>query len=212
MDYQIKMKERILDELKHHVPFTALGAVTGIIIMLVISLANILTQVNQVSEIIFYILHPLHVTFSAIVITSMYRKYRPGKIWLAVLFGYLISVGMATLSDSLIPYLGEWALGLPNREFHIGFLEEWWLVNPAALLGILIGILRPTTKLPHSAHVLISTWASLFHVIMALDATVSAVQYIIILGFLFLAVWAPCCLSDIALPLVAVGKNLSHKH
>jgi hypothetical protein len=206
------MKERILDELKHHVPFTALGAVTGVIIVLVIALANALTQVNQVSETVFYILHPLHVTFSAIVITSMYRKYAPGKIWLAIFFGFLISVSMATLSDSLIPYFGEWALNLPNRGFHIGFLEEWWLVNPAALLGIVIGILRPTTKLPHSAHVLISTWASLFHFIMALGATVSGWQYVIIFGFLFVAVWVPCCLSDIALPLVAVGRSLPHEH
>ena len=201
------MRERIADELKHHVPFTIFGAVTGIIIMLVIALADALTQVNQVSETVFYILHPLHVTFSAIVITSMYRKYKHTKIWMSIFVGYGIAVGMATLSDSLIPYLGEWALNLPNREFHIGFLEEWWLVNPAAFLGILIGILRPTTRLPHSAHVLISTWASLFHFVMALGATVSGVQYVIILGFLFIAVWVPCCMSDIALPLVATGKS-----
>ena len=201
------MRERIADELKHHVPFTIFGAVTGIIIMLVIALADALTQVNQVSETVFYILHPLHVTFSAIVIVSMYRKYKHAKIWMAIFVGYGIAVGMATLSDSLIPYLGEWALNLPNREFHIGFLEEWWLVNPAAFLGILIGILRPTTRLPHSAHVLISTWASLFHFVMALGATVSWVQYIFILGFLFVAVWGPCCMSDIALPLVATGKS-----
>jgi hypothetical protein len=206
------MREIIADELKHHVPFTIFGAVTGVIIMLVIALADALTQVNQVSETVFYILHPLHVTFSAIVITSMYRKYKPGKIWMAILVGYIIAVGMATLSDSLIPYFGEWALNLPNRQFHIGFLEEWWLVNPAAFLGILIGILRPTTKFPHSAHVLISTWASLFHFVMALGTSVSAVQYLIILGFLFVAVWVPCCLSDIALPLVALGKNLPHEH
>ncbi len=201
------MRERIADELKHHVPFTIFGAVTGIIIMLVIALADALTQVNQVSETVFYILHPLHVTFSAIVITSMYRKYKHAKIWMSIFVGYGIAVGMATLSDSLIPYLGEWALNLPNREFHIGFLEEWWLVNPAAFLGILIGILRPTTRLPHSAHVLISTWASLFHFVMALGATVSWAQYVIILGFLFFAVWGPCCMSDIALPLVATGKS-----
>ncbi len=206
------MREIITDELKHHVPFTALGAVTGVIIMLVIALASALTQVNRVSETIFYILHPLHVTFSAIVITSMYRKYKPGKIWMAVIVGYLIAVSMATLSDSLIPYLGEAALNLPNRQLHIGFLEEWWLVNPAALLGILIGILKPSTKLPHAGHVLISTWASLFHFIMAIGATVSTVQYVIIFGFLFIAVWVPCCLSDIALPLVAIGKNLPHDH
>ena len=206
------MLHLISDELKHHAPFTAIGAVSGIIIMLVISLANILPEVNRISETVFYVLHPLHVTFSAIVITSLYRKYKPGTIWQAILVGYIISVSMATLSDSLIPYLGEAALSLPQRELHIGFLEEWWLVNPAALLGILISFMRPATKFPHSAHVLISTWASLFHIIMALGTTVTAVQFIVIFVFLFLAVWIPCCLSDIALPLVVVGKQLPHEH
>ena len=206
------MLHLISDELRHHVPFTALGAVTGIILMLVISLTNALSEVNRVSETVFYVLHPLHVTFSAIVITSLYRKYKPGTIWQPIVVGYLISVSMATLSDSLIPYVGEAALNLPQRELHIGFLEEWWLVNPAAFLGILISFIRPATKLPHSAHVLISTWASLFHMIMALGATVTAAQYVILFVFLFLAVWLPCCLSDIALPLVVVGRQLPHEH
>lgn len=206
------MLHLISDELKHHVPFTVLGAVTGIIIMLVITLTDILPEVNRVSETVFYVLHPLHVTFSAIVTTSLYRKYKPGTIWQPILVGYIIAVGMATLSDSLIPYAGEILLDLPQREVHAGFLEEWLIVNPAAFIGILISFLRPTTKLPHSAHVLISTWASLFHIIMALEATITATQFVIIFVFLFLAVWIPCCLSDIALPLIVVGKQLPHEH
>jgi hypothetical protein len=206
------MYKLVTEELKHHVPFTAIGSATGVILMVIFMLTNSLARINQVSETVFYILHPLHVVFSAIVITSIYRKYRPGRIWQAILVGYLISVSMATLSDSLIPYLGEWALNLPNRAFHIGFLEEWWLVNPAALVGIGIAFLKPTTKLSHSAHVFISTWASLFHVIMALGMTVSWMQFIIIFIFLFFAVWIPCCLSDIVLPVVVVGKHLPHDH
>jgi hypothetical protein len=206
------MFKLISEELKHHVPFTAIGSATGVVLMVAILMANALQQVNRVSETVFYILHPAHVTFSAIVITSMYRKYRPDRKWQAVIIGYLIAVTMATLSDSLIPYLGEAALNLPNRELHIGFLEEWWLVNPAAALGIAIAFIKPTTKLPHSAHVLISTWASLFHIIMALGVTVAPTQLITIFVFLFIAVWVPCCLSDIALPLVVVGKWLPHDH
>jgi hypothetical protein len=112
----------------------------------------------------------------------------------------------------LIPYLGEIALDLPGREAHVGFLEEWWLVNPAAFIGIGISFIKPTTKLPHSAHVLISTWASLFHIIMALGATVTPLQFVLIFVFLFLAVWIPCCLADIALPMVVVGRQLPHEH
>ena len=123
------------------------------------------------------------------------------------MIGYTGSVGIATMSDSVIPYLGEFLLNLPNRGLHIGFIEKWWLVNPAALLGIMIGYRERTTKFPHYGHVLISTWASLFHVIMALGKTVSGIQIVVISLFLFLAVWIPCCTSDIVYPLLFVRKT-----
>ena len=98
-------------------------------------------------------------------------------------------------------------LNLPNRGSHIGFIEEWRLVNPLAFIGIMIGYFKPSTKIPHAGHVLISTWASLFHIVMAVGATVSAGIYIAIFFFLFLAVWAPCCTSDIIFPLLFVRKD-----
>ena len=202
------MFRRIASELKEHVPFTALGAITGIVIMVVIVLGDFVSQTSQVSPYIFYTLHPLHVVLSALVTTAMYRKYGGGKIWAAVLVGYFGSIGIATISDSIIPYLGEALLDLPNRGAHIGFIEKWWLVNPAALIGVAIGYLRPATKLPHSGHVLISTWASLFHIIMALGSTVNWITMLVVFLFLFLAVWIPCCLSDIVFPLLFVRKSL----
>jgi len=202
------MLKRITGELRHHAPFTALGAATGIILIVVIAYSDVLPQVTQISPTIFYTLHPLHVVLSAVVTTALYRKYTSGKIWMAVLVGYFGSVGIATLSDSIIPYLGETFLDLPHREAHIGFIEKWWLVNPAALLGIIIGLWRPITIFPHYGHVLISTWASLFHVIMALGGTLSWSTYLIVFLFLFLAVWFPCCLSDIVFPLLFIRKRL----
>ena len=197
------MLRLIASELKHHVPFTALGAVSGIIFMVIIAAFNWLPQVSHVSQTVFYILHPAHVVLSALVTTAIYKKHGGGKIWAIILIGYLGAIGIATISDSLIPYLGETLLGLPNREAHIGFIEEWWKVNPAAFLGIAIGYWRPTTEFPHSGHVLISTWASLFHIIMALGAVVNWVTIFLgIFPFLFLAVWLPCCTSDIVFPLL----------
>jgi len=202
------MFRRIVSELKEHASFTALGAITGIIIMVVIVLGDFISQTSQVSPYIFYTLHPLHVLLSALVTTAMYKKYGNGKVWAAILIGYFGSIGIATISDSIIPYLGETLLELPNREAHIGFIEKWWLVNPVALVGVAIGYLRPTTKLPHSGHVLISTWASLFHIIMALGSTVNWITMLVVFLFLFLTVWIPCCLSDIVFPLLFVQKNL----
>ena len=206
------MLGRIAHEMKRHAPFTFAGALSGIVIMLVIVHGNFLPLVIPVSERVFYILHPTHVVLSAMVTTAMYMKYGKGKVWLAILIGYSGAIGIATISDSLIPYLGESLLALPNRGIHIGFIEKWWLVNPAALLGIALGYWRGTTRLPHYGHVLISTWASMFHVIMALGMALSWFQTIAITGFLFLAVWIPCCTSDIIYPLLfSRGQPLREK-
>ncbi|MFH1617213.1 MAG: hypothetical protein ABIB65_01410, partial [Candidatus Margulisiibacteriota bacterium] len=162
---------------------------------------------------VFYILHPMHVVLSALVTASMYYHYKCGKLkikcnlFVLLLIGYVGSVGIATLSDSVIPYLGEWMLGLPNRGLHIGFIEEWWIVNPAAILGVVIAYFWPRTKFPHAGHVLLSTWASLFHIIMALGGIMSWYLGIAVFFFLFLAVWVPCCVSDIVFPLLFVGEH-----
>jgi hypothetical protein len=201
------MIPRIINELKRHAPFTASGAITGIIIMVIIVWGNLLPQVSPISQNIFYVLHPTHVFLSALVTTSIYMMYGKRKIWLAILIGFTGSIGIATLSDSIVPYIGETLLDLPNKGIHIGFIEKPLRTNPAAFLGIAVGYWRATTKFPHSGHVLISTWASLFHVIMALGETVNWIQLLIIFLFLFLAVWIPCCTSDIVYPLVFVRKE-----
>ncbi len=206
------MLRHIIDELRAHIPFTVLGAVIGIAIMLIIVFLNALHQVSQVSETVFYILHPSHVVLSALVTTAIYKKHGNGKIWAIILVGYCGSIGIATLSDSIIPYLGETLLGLPNRGIHIGFIEEWQIVNPAALFGIALGYFRPITKFPHFGHVLISTWASLFHNIMAMGEVVGWTTLLGIFVFLFIAVWIPCCTSDIIFPLLFTGKKLSPHH
>jgi hypothetical protein len=199
------MIKQILSELKRHAPFTAFGAITGIVILLVIIFANIFSQVFEISSSIFYILHPAHIVLSAIVTTAIYKlhKHRFKFFW-GILVGYVGSIGIATLSDSIIPYLGELLLGLPNKGIHLGFIEEPWRTHPAAALGIAIALLRPMTKFPHSGHVLISTWASLFHIIMAIGQTINLMTIAAVFVFLFLAVWIPCCLSDIVFPLLFV--------
>ncbi|HEX76234.1 MAG TPA: hypothetical protein G4O12_06595 [Dehalococcoidia bacterium] len=191
------MVKRIAVELGRHAPFTAFGAASGIIIMAIIVLAS---APSGVSETIFYTLHPVHVVLSALVTTALYKRYGGGKLWAAILIGYTGSVGIATLSDSIIPYLGGALLSI-KMGFHVGFIEKWWLVNPLAFLGIAIGYLRPTTKFPHAGHVLLSTWASLFYfTAFGIAKWIPLLPFIFL--FLFLAVWIPCCVSDIVYPLL----------
>ena len=193
----------ILTELKVHSPFTILGALTGIFIMLLYSSLSIPASLSYN---IFYTLHPMHVLLSALVTASMYKLHSKGKskFWLLILIGYCGAVGIGTLSDCIIPYLGEVLLDLPNRGMHLGFIEEWWLVNPLAVLGITIAYYNPNTKFPHAGHVLLSTWASLFHIIMAVGETLDWFSYVVIFLFLFVSVWIPCCISDIVFPLLFV--------
>ena len=199
------MFKQILNELKKHAPFTTFGALTGIVLILVIFFTNTFQQVSSISKTIFYILHPTHVILSAIATTAMYKLHKSKvNILTVVAIGYIGSIGIATLSDSIIPYLGELLLNMPNKGMHIGFIEKPWLTNPAAFLGIAIGILKPATKFPHSGHVLISTWASLFHIIMAIGGTINLIMIFVIFLFLFVAVWIPCCTSDIIFPLLFV--------
>jgi hypothetical protein len=138
----------------------------------------------------------------------MYRLHTRSTLLKTLLIGYLGSVGIATLSDSFIPYLGEWILDFPGRGLHLGFIEKWWLVNPLALAGIVAACILPKTKVPHAGHVLLSTWASLFHMTMSLQNNLDLISLCLIFLFLFLAVWAPCCTSDIVFPLLfATGRR-----
>ena len=202
------MIKHIYEELREHAPFTFFGCLTGILIMLLFQKVS-----SDVSYKIFYTLHPLHVVLSALATASMYELHKcrhdrkQCNLWVLLFIGYVGSIGIATLSDSVIPYVGEVLLGLPNRGLHIGFIEEWWLVNPLAIVGVAIAYFVPATKFPHTGHVLLSTWASLFHIIMALGQSLPWHLYFVIVGFLFLAVWIPCCLSDIIFPLLFVKKN-----
>jgi len=152
-------------------------------------------------------MHPLHVLLSALVTTAMYRLHSGRGFLRTILIGYIGSVGIATLSDSLMPFAGEWLLDMPYRGVHLGFIEKWWLVNPLAFVGIVIGYLMPKTKVSHAGHVFLSTWASLFHILMAMGSTPDVTTTVLIAFFLFLAVWVPCCTSDIVFPLLWIKKT-----
>ena len=206
-------------ELAKHAPFTAFGAATGILIMVVIVFSNAPTSLSNA---LFYTFHPIHVVLSALATTAMYRLHGKGKLWVIILIGYTGSIGIATLSDAIIPYLGGSLLHIP-MEFHIPFvettkmpfigIEKWKIVNFAAALGIAIGCWKPTTRFPHAGHVLLSTWASLFNFTAFGTANWLPLLPFISL-FLFLAVWIPCCLSDIVYPLLWVrnqGQQLTRR-
>jgi len=202
---QVKKKVKnvyiITKELKRHVPFTVFGAATGIAIMVIIVFSD---ASPKISYAFFYILHPFHVVLSALVTTAMYRLHTRGKLWIAILIGYTGSIGIATISDAIIPYVGVYLLGI-KIPLIIPFMAKWW-INLLAFIGIIIGFLKPTTKFPHAGHVLLSAWASLF-LIMQHQITIAGWMFPFIFLFLFLAVLIPCCMSDIIYPLLFIRKD-----
>ncbi len=220
----LKNKSRhILVELKGHAPFTLLGALLGIALMLVFRNVGAKGGYN-----LFMIFHPGHVILSAMVTASMLKVHAWKKKFLTVLvISYLGSVGIATLSDVIIPHIGANLLGLnvpthaqmhhhedehgdheEKLAIHLGFIEEWYIVNPAAFLGIFIAYFIPRTKFPHSAHVLLSTWASSSYLLMSIKPELTIASGIGIFATLFIATWLPCCISDIIFPLLFVKPDV----
>lgn len=258
----------VFRELRSHAPFTILGAALGVIFMVIF---RMITKSPAHAEVLFGIAHPAHVVLSAMVTASLFAIYRGTRHFLVLLVvGWVGAIGVATLSDSIIPFFGESVLGvaIPTHahmhthdshehqaqtphdhdhdhnhdheahahehlehdhtahdhtshqhsgkpELHLGFIEHWYIVNPAALIGILIAWKMPHTKFPHAAHVLISTWASSAHIMMNMHAQLTFVTSLGIFIVLFLAVWLPCCISDIVFPMLLVKgdvKKLNNHH
>jgi len=225
----------ILAELRSHAPFTVFGAVTGVLAMLLFVRAS-----SETSHRLFQVFHPSHVVLSAIVTASLFRLHERKTGFLVVLVvGYIGAIGTATLSDCVLPYFGESILGVavpthaaeharpatpgeidehdsaPGPRIHLGFIEDWYSVNPAALLGILIAWFWPQTKFPHAGHILISTWASSFHMLMNTHRELSPMLLLGSFVVLFIAVWLPCCFSDIVFPMFFVRSphlHLEHHH
>ena len=234
----IEKIKHIWAELKGHAPYTTLGALAGIMFMLIfrnIGKGN--------ASVMFSIFHPSHVLLSAMVTASLFSIHKERKNFLLIfVIGYVGSIGIATLSDSIIPYAGESIFGLdvPSHQqlhttgadqghdedehsagvhhecseddhggIHLGFIEDWYIVNPAAILGVLIAYLIPRTKFPHAGHVLISTWASSAHILMNSSGEISISMAAAAFFVLFIAVWLPCCISDIVFPLLFVKSDIT---
>lgn len=234
-------------ELRGHAPFTLAGAILGVAFMLLFRNIS-----KPAAEALFGVFHPAHVALGAIVTAGLFKLHsKKVNFFVVLLIGYMGSVGVATLSDCVIPFMGEQLLGVavprhadvhgaeahneaeadndtasvadhPGNEahdehehdgpkLHLGFIEDWYTVTPAAILGVIIAWFIPRTRIPHAGHILVSTWASSAHMLMNTEAAFSITIAIGSVIVLFLAVWLPCCISDIVFPLLFVGSDAELK-
>ena len=234
-EFEVKERVRhIAVELKGHAPFTIFGALMGVVFMLIFRNLSSFHAGTLFS--FFHPGHVILSAMVTASLFSLHRKKK--NFILILLVGYFGAIGIATLSDSAIPHFGGKIFGLNvptesqihqlehgfgekeptvhrdslgdehEHKIYIGFIEQWHIVNPAALLGILIAYFIPRTKFPHAGHVLMSTWASSSYILMNLQEQMTIAVAGAIFVVLFIAVWVPCCISDIVFPLLFVKSDV----
>jgi hypothetical protein len=232
----------VLTELKAHAPFTLFGSLTGIVMMLFFRHLSETSMYRLFY--VFHPLHVTLSAIVAGSMFRVHERARSFLIVLLVgycasvgtatlsnsiipFFGEsILGVTVPTESEvhaghqSNVPQATDesgsaQSSGHHELKIHLGFIEEWYIVNPAAFLGILIGFSLPRTKLPHAGHILISTWASAAHIMMNTYGGLTIWTALGAFCVLFIAVWVPCCSSDIVVPLLFVRSphpHLEHHH
>ncbi|MEM9082400.1 MAG: hypothetical protein AAGB34_02305 [Planctomycetota bacterium] len=187
-----------------HLPFTAFGAVVGITILW-ITLA--LGMTGERYHAVFMGGHALHLIGSAFATTALIRLMRPQSAFLFVApLTVVTAVLLCHTSDVLIPILGERLAGFTGAHTHAHNLEAWAGKALLALAGVVLGWRFVTSKLPHLGHVLVSTAASAAHLGMSgASSEIGLVTAGLLTAVLAIAVWLPCCVSDVVIP-VAVAK------
>ncbi len=227
----------VLAELKAHIPFTLFGSLTGIAMMLLFRHLSETTTYRLFY--VFHPMHVALSAIVAGSMFRLHEKTRSfftvllvgycASVGTATLSNSVIPYFGESILGVAIPTEEQAHGGHPEEgppggiagspseppvqhrpKIHLGFIEEWYIVNPAALLGLLIGNFLPRTKFPHAGHILISTWASSAHILMNTHGEISILTLFGTFLVLFIAVWLPCCTSDIIAPLLFVRSPHLH--
>ncbi len=207
----------VLVELAHHLPYSIFGVTVGIIAMGVLTFFATLMKAEDMlphaSEELFHVFHPAHVLFSAVATTAMFWKHEKNMIK-AIIIGFLGSITICGISDVFFPFAGGLILG-QEMHLHVCILEEPGLVLPFAVVGVIAGLavtksFEKSTEYSHSAHVFISSAASILYLLSyGLQDWTHAVGGVFLVTIF--AVMIPCCASDIALPICCAHVNCDHE-
>ncbi|MEM4699577.1 MAG: hypothetical protein QXT74_01345 [Candidatus Nezhaarchaeales archaeon] len=198
-------------ELAYHAPFTALGTAIGMALVWALALH---AYVGAVGEGAFHALHAVHILLSAMVTAAVYRRHGADYVK-ALAVGVAGSVPICSVSDVAIPFLGGRLLGLEGLELHICLLMHPQIPLASALLGSVVGAWLSTKiedpdLVPHGGHVMVSVMASLLYLASFTPSfeAVMAAHLPQIFAIVFIAVLAPCCTSDIVIPIAALPSHL----
>jgi len=203
-------------EFAHHLPYTIISsliAMAAVWSFSVIQMGQRLSEgwTSQI-EWSFHVLHPLHVCLSAIATTAVFWRYER-KIIKAVVVGVLGTIIPCALSDYVFPFVGGRLLG-QTVQLHVCLVDHPMLILPFLLLGIIGGLLFEerffgSSVFSHGAHIFVSSLASLLYLVSfgftgwLTDTRLVFPVFLVIV----VAVWIPCCLSDIGIPISAIHKD-----
>lgn len=198
-------KSAIKEELLHHTPFTLLAAAIATLLVIIISNVTTITYTENTFE----FFHYLHIFVSGIATSAIYYKYKK-SIPKAIIIGILGTIIIGTFSDVILPYLGASIFSF-SPELHIPLFQTPLIILAIAFIGAAVGIVYKKSEFPHSLHVLLSVFASLFY-LMAYTTTPNIITLILSIIVVTIAVIIPCCLSDIIFPLIFTKGKYKHKY
>lgn len=195
-----KILKPLIHELKHHLPFTAFSSLVAVLLAIFFIKFSL-----DIGEVVFDSLHIIHLIASSIVSAGIFYKYKK-NLFYAFFVGVFGAIIIGSLSDILFPWLGALIFQM-HPHFHLPLIEIPLIVFLGAGIGSLVGILFVKTKIPHSFHVGISVFASLFYL---LTFTNEINILFLLLSFLIvlISVIIPCCVSDILFPFLFLGKKI----
>lgn len=190
--------DAIFRELKHHLPFTLVASfVAGVLVAVFYSSGRI------PSESLFEIMHPAHVMVSAVATSALYWKYKK-SYWKSIFVGIVGAILIGSLSDVVFPFLTGNLFSL-HTSFHLPIIEKPILILGIAFFGAILGMYSNLFRLSHMLHVFLSVFASLFY-FLAFSVEMNIGVILLVSGLVFIAVYVPCCISDIVFPLLFIKK------
>jgi hypothetical protein len=218
----------VMEEFVQHLPYTVVGSLIAMAAVwwfagqhLNHGSADALFRQSRAN---FHVFHPLHICLSAIATTSLFWRHER-HLSRAITVGGLGTVIPCGLSDYVFPYIGGVVLGQP-MELHMCVIDHPLSFVPFLALGILGGLwveerLAGSHLFSHGAHVFVSSAASLLYLVSfgctawIADPSLAFPTLLIIV----LAVWIPCCISDIVVPAMSarfapagVSSRAGHGH
>jgi hypothetical protein len=140
---------------------------------------------------------------SAVATSALYWKYKK-SYWKSIFVGIVGAILIGSLSDVVFPFLTGNLFSL-HTSFHLPIIEKPILILGIAFFGAILGMYSNLFRLSHMLHVFLSVFASLFY-FLAFSVEMNIGVILLVSGLVFIAVYVPCCISDIVFPLLFIKK------